>query len=315
MLVGWAQAGRRQRSFWNVVRAQGASPGEGRGEGCAGMSHRQHAVAAGRDRPLPSVHFCVWRLHPGRVQSTCHTQAHVRPGRHSLTAVSPSALGQHFDTDTQDLAGIEWAPNGCVLAAWDTCLEVWVSLALSEGGSAVGNPTPLLPEPHHLAHLVKPQSQQTSRGACPTDPACPYSSRVGPRLTMAASRPQYKVLLYSLDGRLLAAYCAYEWSLGVKAVAWSPSSQFLAVGSYDGKVGKGARSPTVNPEDGCGSVTPSSRSHCAPPSGAHSQSRDLEGAHGTWAPRSHQRLQSSKSRRPFLSEEPLGGRGGQHIPT
>uniref|UniRef100_A0A2K6FJH3 WD repeat containing, antisense to TP73 n=1 Tax=Propithecus coquereli TaxID=379532 RepID=A0A2K6FJH3_PROCO len=62
-----------------------------------------------------------------------------------------------------------WAPNGCVLAVWDTCLE-------------------------------------------------------------------YKVLLYSLDGRLLSAFCAYEWSLGVKSVAWSPSSQFLAVGSYDGKV-------------------------------------------------------------------------------
>ncbi|GAB5574475.1 WD repeat-containing protein WRAP73 isoform X1 [Prionailurus iriomotensis] len=46
----------------------------------------------------------------------------------------------------------------------------------------------------------------------------------------------YKVLLYSLDGRLLSAYCAYEWSLGVKSVAWSPSSQFLAIGSYDGKV-------------------------------------------------------------------------------
>lgn len=76
---------------------------------------------------------------------------------------------KHFDTDTQDLTGIEWAPNGCVLAAWDTCLE-------------------------------------------------------------------YKVLLYSLDGRLLSAYCAYEWSLGIKSVAWSPSSQFLAIGSYDGKV-------------------------------------------------------------------------------
>lgn len=33
--------------------------------------------------------------------------------------------GQHFDTETQDLFGIEWAPNGCVLAVWDTCLEVW----------------------------------------------------------------------------------------------------------------------------------------------------------------------------------------------
>lgn len=47
------------------------------------------------------------------------------------------------------------------------------------------------------------------------------------------------MLLYSLDGRLLSAYCAYEWSLGIKSVAWSPSSQFLAVGSYDGKVGEG----------------------------------------------------------------------------
>lgn len=50
---------------------------------------------------------------------------------------------------------------------------------------------------------------------------------------------QYKVLLYSLDGRLLSAFCAYEWSLGIKSVAWSPSSQFLAIGSYDGKVGGG----------------------------------------------------------------------------
>eukprot|EP00069_Balaena_mysticetus_P011953 bmy_21478T0 len=48
---------------------------------------------------------------------------------------------------------------------------------------------------------------------------------------------RYKILLYSLDGRLLSTFCAYEWSLGIKSVAWSPSSQFLAVGSYDGKVG------------------------------------------------------------------------------
>uniref|UniRef100_A0A663LW41 WD repeat containing, antisense to TP73 n=1 Tax=Athene cunicularia TaxID=194338 RepID=A0A663LW41_ATHCN len=47
---------------------------------------------------------------------------------------------------------------------------------------------------------------------------------------------QYKILLYSLDGRLLSTYRAYEWSLGIKAIAWSPSSQFLAIGSYDEKV-------------------------------------------------------------------------------
>ncbi|XP_074074760.1 WD repeat-containing protein WRAP73 isoform X3 [Macrotis lagotis] len=86
-------------------------------------------------------------------------------GRHILNTTE----FHHFDTDTQDLAGIEWAPNGCVLAAWDSCLE-------------------------------------------------------------------YKILLYSLDGRLLSTYCAYEWSLGIKNIAWSPSSQFLAIGSYDEKV-------------------------------------------------------------------------------
>lgn len=47
---------------------------------------------------------------------------------------------------------------------------------------------------------------------------------------------QYKVLLYSLDGRLLSSYRAYEWPLGVKSIAWSPSSQFLAIGSFDEKV-------------------------------------------------------------------------------
>ena len=46
----------------------------------------------------------------------------------------------------------------------------------------------------------------------------------------------YKVLLYSLDGRCLASYSAYEHALGIKTVAWSLSSQFLAVGSFDEKV-------------------------------------------------------------------------------
>ncbi|XP_015738052.1 WD repeat-containing protein WRAP73 isoform X1 [Coturnix japonica] len=87
----------------------------------------------------------------------------------SLFVCSNWQLLRHFDTETQDLFGIEWAPNGCVLAVWDTCLE-------------------------------------------------------------------YKLLLYSLDGSLLSTYQAYEWSLGIKSIAWSPSSQFLAIGSYDEKV-------------------------------------------------------------------------------
>lgn len=78
-------------------------------------------------------------------------------------------LLRHFETETQDLSGVEWSPNGGVLAVWESCLE-------------------------------------------------------------------YKVLLYSLDGRQLSKFSAYEWSLGIKSLAWSPSSQFLAVGSFDEKV-------------------------------------------------------------------------------
>ena len=46
----------------------------------------------------------------------------------------------------------------------------------------------------------------------------------------------YKVLLYSIDGRCVSSYTAYDDALGVKTVKWSPSSQFLAIGSYDQKV-------------------------------------------------------------------------------
>uniref|UniRef100_UPI00358FE037 WD repeat-containing protein WRAP73 isoform X1 n=2 Tax=Myxine glutinosa TaxID=7769 RepID=UPI00358FE037 len=87
----------------------------------------------------------------------------------SVFACQDWQLLKHFATDTEDLAGLIWSPNGCVLCIWEASTE-------------------------------------------------------------------YKVLVYSADGRVLFTYSAYSWALGVKAVAWSPSSQFLAVGSYDEKV-------------------------------------------------------------------------------
>lgn len=49
------------------------------------------------------------------------------------------------------------------------------------------------------------------------------------------SKLEYKVLIYSLDGRLLTTYSAYDSALGIKSVTWSSSNQFLVVGSYDQK--------------------------------------------------------------------------------
>ncbi|KAG1687020.1 hypothetical protein DVH05_005760 [Phytophthora capsici] len=44
---------------------------------------------------------------------------------------------------------------------------------------------------------------------------------------------EFRVLLYSPDGTLLAKYQAYENALGLKTMTWSASGQFLALGSYD----------------------------------------------------------------------------------
>ncbi len=43
----------------------------------------------------------------------------------------------------------------------------------------------------------------------------------------------YKLLLYSSEGQCLSSFSAYENALGIKTVRWSPTGQFLAIGSFD----------------------------------------------------------------------------------
>ncbi|EGD72033.1 hypothetical protein PTSG_00050 [Salpingoeca rosetta] len=46
----------------------------------------------------------------------------------------------------------------------------------------------------------------------------------------------YTACVYSISGKLLRTFSAYSDALGIKSVAWAPSSQLLAIGSYDQKV-------------------------------------------------------------------------------
>lgn len=83
------------------------------------------------------------------------------------------SLMRHFEVGTNDLAGLSWSPDGCLLCVWDSIVH-------------------------------------------------------------------YNVLIYSIDGRCMCTYTPYadvhEYHLGVKCVTWSPTGQFLAIGSFDEKV-------------------------------------------------------------------------------
>ncbi|XP_041377780.1 WD repeat-containing protein WRAP73-like [Gigantopelta aegis] len=87
----------------------------------------------------------------------------------SLFACNTWELVKHYETETEDMAGLKFCPDGLSLILWDDC-----------------------------------------------------------RFN--------KLLVYSLDGRCLRTFSPYEYRLGVKSVAWSPSGQFLAVGFFDEKV-------------------------------------------------------------------------------
>ncbi len=39
---------------------------------------------------------------------------------------------QHFETDTEDLAGLEWSPDGRVLCVWESCLQVSSTLGCAD---------------------------------------------------------------------------------------------------------------------------------------------------------------------------------------
>ncbi|XP_071745746.1 WD repeat-containing protein WRAP73-like [Lepeophtheirus salmonis] len=46
----------------------------------------------------------------------------------------------------------------------------------------------------------------------------------------------YRILVYSIDGRCLLDYSAYNLALGIKSVSWDPSGKILAIGSFDAKI-------------------------------------------------------------------------------
>ncbi|XP_070330277.1 WD repeat-containing protein WRAP73 isoform X2 [Odocoileus virginianus] len=139
----------------------------------------------------------------------------------SIFVCSDWQLLRHFDTDTQDLAGIEWAPNGCVLAVWDSCLEVrilnhvtWKMITEFGHPATVNNPKIVVYKEAEksppLGHLAFP----------------PPRAVAGP-LTSSESKYEIASMPVSLQTLKPAADRANP-RIGVGALAFSPDNYFLA---------------------------------------------------------------------------------------
>lgn len=127
----------------------------------------------------------------------------------------------HLALPTQDAAGLAFSPDGTCFAVWESCLDYQVFLPAA-------------------AHSALYSASTNTRSARPTLPPTRMSSACqarqivheGPLVAQGAGCVA-QVLVCGLDGKCLTCYRAYSDALGIKTVAWSPSGQLLAVGSYD----------------------------------------------------------------------------------
>ncbi|XP_032251058.1 WD repeat-containing protein WRAP73 isoform X2 [Phoca vitulina] len=144
----------------------------------------------------------------------------------SVFVCSDWQLLRHFDTETQDLAGIEWAPNGCVLAVWDTCLEVrilnhvtWKMITEFGHPATVNNPK----------IVVYKEAEKNPRLALGRLAFPPPRAAAGPAST-AESKYEIASAPVSLQTLKPVADRANP-RIGVGALAFSPDNYFLATRS------------------------------------------------------------------------------------
>uniref|UniRef100_A0A452U1M0 WD repeat containing, antisense to TP73 n=1 Tax=Ursus maritimus TaxID=29073 RepID=A0A452U1M0_URSMA len=132
-------------------------------------------------------------------------------------------LLRHFDTETQDLAGIEWAPNGCVLAVWDTCLEVrilnhvtWKMITEFGHPATINNPK----------IVVYKEAEKNPRLALGRLAFPPPRAAAGPAST---TESKYEIASAPVSLQTLKPIAdRANPKIGIGALAFSPDNYFLA---------------------------------------------------------------------------------------
>ncbi|XP_045659454.1 WD repeat-containing protein WRAP73 isoform X2 [Ursus americanus] len=141
----------------------------------------------------------------------------------SVFVCSDWQLLRHFDTETQDLAGIEWAPNGCVLAVWDTCLEVrilnhvtWKMITEFGHPATINNPK----------IVVYKEAEKNPRLALGRLAFPPPRAAAGPAST---TESKYEIASAPVSLQTLKPIAdRANPKIGIGALAFSPDNYFLA---------------------------------------------------------------------------------------
>lgn len=134
---------------------------------------------------------------------------------------------QTISLPTHAVAGVAWSPDGNFLAAWDTALEYKLSIhtihgthlatfTLNEGGL-----------PHTETSMSKTDVQQALSPSTSTGRAR--------RVTIRPKQPSLRTSSHSSHNATPTQRIA-GGGLGIRQVAWHPSSEFLAIGGYDEQV-------------------------------------------------------------------------------
>eukprot|EP00076_Gallus_gallus_P028613 XP_015152340.1 WD repeat-containing protein WRAP73 isoform X3 [Gallus gallus] len=141
----------------------------------------------------------------------------------SLFVCSNWQLLRHFDTETQDLFGIEWAPNGCILAVWDTCLEVrilnhvtWKKITEFEHPATVTNTKTIV-----YKEVEKSPSVETERFSFPPTRALASS--------VFSTQSKYDISQVPVSFQYIKPVAdRANPKMGIGMLAFSPDNCFLA---------------------------------------------------------------------------------------
>lgn len=176
-------------------------------------------TALARVFALTSEHFCVVQREK-ECDQVCLYTPHT-PDAPTLEQPVQWDLYRAMAINTSHASGVAWSPDGQFVAVWDHMLEYKLSVYSAHGTPQV---------------VLTIQDNDVPSTHVPISAAECRSALASPRETGRARRVSLRTSRSQLRRSSSGTKRSMSHALGVRVVAWHPSSEFLAVGGYDDHV-------------------------------------------------------------------------------